>query len=250
MKPDHNQYIDKKKERASSLDINNNDCNKKANDNLNTFITSRSCFRMLLLLLILLILSVVIHVTKTNTVNANVLQEGIASEIIRFHVIANSDSVKDQALKYVIKDALVKELSLYLKDSADINEARNVVIEQLSTVQKTAENIVAQNGYNYPVTISLEPWYFPIKVYGEYTFPAGTYEALRVQIGEAKGQNWWCVMFPPLCFVDETYSIVDKETEQQLKYLLTEKEYDTLKSERTPVKVKFKLWEEFKKLFD
>lgn len=215
---------------------------------LYTFCQHNSYFRLLLLILILVISSVAIHSIKSNTVTAGELQEGIASEIIRFHVIANSDSAKDQSLKYVVKDALVNELSPTLKDAQNITEARSIIAEQLLAIQKTAEDIIRQNGYNYPVTISLEPWYFPIKVYGEYTFPAGTYEALRVQIGEAKGQNWWCVMFPPLCFVDETYSIVDKETEQQLKYLLTEKEYDTLKSEKTPVKVKFKLWEEIKKL--
>jgi len=207
-------------------------------------------FRIILLFFLLLASSVAIHIIKSTAVNAEELQEGIASEIIRFHVIANSDSAADQALKYEVKDALVKELSFSLKNAKNITEAREIINEQLPAILETAEKIVSQNDSSYPVTITLEPCYFPIKVYGDYTFPSGTYEALRVQIGEAKGQNWWCVMFPPLCFVDETYSIVDNETDQKLEYLLTEEEYETLKSEKTPVKVRFKLLEYVKKLFD
>jgi stage II sporulation protein R len=209
-----------------------------------------SHFRIVLLFLIILISSLAIHIIKANTVAAKDLQEGIAGEIIRFHVIANSDSKEDQALKYEVKDALVKEMSTYLTGAKDVSEAREIIAGRLASIQKTAQAVIGHKGYQYPVAVSLAPAYFPIKIYGDYTFPAGTYEALRVQIGEAKGQNWWCVMFPPLCFVDETYSIVDKETDQQLKYLLTEEEYESLRSEKVPVKVRFKLWESIKKLFD
>jgi stage II sporulation protein R len=203
-----------------------------------------------LLFFILLLSSLALYIIAENTVNAKEVQEGISNEIIRFHVIANSDSEEDQTLKYKVKEALVAELSLYLKDASSVAEARNILSRQLSSIQTLAETVINQNGYSYPVSVSLEPWYFPIKMYGNYTFPPGTYAALRVQIGEAKGQNWWCVMFPPLCFVDETYSIVDEDTDQQLKYLLTEEEYETLRSRKIPVKVKFKLWNSIKKWFD
>ncbi len=104
-------------------------------------------------------------------------------------------------------------------------------------------------GYHYPVTVSLENTYFPLKIYGEYNFPPGYYEALRVQIGSAEGQNWWCVMFPPLCFVDDTYSIVDETSGNKLRHLLTEEEYNSLLNKSTPIKVKFKLWESIKSIF-
>ncbi len=177
------------------------------------------------------------------------LQEGIAQEVIRFHVIANSDSSADQELKLRVKEALLKELSPKLKHISDITEGRAVIAAELSSIRTLSESVIAQEGYRYPVSVSLAPVYFPMKQYGDYTFPPGYYEALRVQIGEAKGKNWWCLMFPPLCFVDETYSIVDPEAENQLKCLLTEDEYEALKGKPLQVKYRFKLWESLKKLF-
>jgi stage II sporulation protein R len=103
--------------------------------------------------------------------------------------------------------------------------------------------------YNQDYTYIEVGCYFPLKIYGDYAFPPGNYEALRVKIGAAEGKNWWCVMFPPLCFVDETYSVVDEKSGKKLKKLLTDEEYQTLIKEKKPVKIKFKLWEKIKKLF-
>lgn len=183
------------------------------------------------------------------TAKAGDIQEGIAKEVIRFHVIANSDRPEDQELKLRVKDALVKKLSPLLKDTADIEEGRSIIRSNLPQIATAASEIIRQYGYTYSVSVSLEPSYFPMKVYGDYTFPPGSYEALRVKIGEASGQNWWCVMFPPLCFVDETYSIVNSDTENQLEQLLTEEELETIKNQGVPIKYKFKIWESIKKLF-
>jgi stage II sporulation protein R len=210
---------------------------------------SGSRLRYLLLLAILFFSWAGTCIVHANAARKNVLQEGIAKEIIRFHVIANSDSTEDQELKLKVKDALVEALSPKLKMVTDISEGRGIIISELDTIQTVAEKVIAENGYSYPVNVTLEPVYFPMKIYGDYTFPPGTYEALRVRIGEAAGKNWWCVMFPPLCFVDETYSIVDSDTEDQLKCLLTEEEYNSLKGQQISVKYKFKLWESIKKLF-
>lgn len=188
-------------------------------------------------------------IQRRAVVNAEELQKGIAQEVIRFHVIANSDCKEDQSLKIKVKNSLVQMLSPYLKNAEDITEGREILLSKMDLIQSTAEEIVKQNGYQYSITVTLEPWYFPIKVYGDYTFPPGTYEALRVQIGEAEGKNWWCVMFPPLCFVDETYNVVDKNSDEEMKCLLTEEEYQVLKNEKAPVKVKFKLLKSVKKLF-
>ncbi|MHB8129388.1 MAG: stage II sporulation protein R [Mobilitalea sp.] len=206
-------------------------------------------FQTLLLLLILVFSGIAMCLVKTNSMNNSSLQKGIAEDIIRFHVIANSDSTQDQALKLTVKNTLVKSLSPFLQDSDTIDDARKILSDKLSYIQEVAEETILQNGYHYSVAVSLENCYFPLKVYGDYTFPPGTYEALRVQIGEAEGKNWWCVMFPPLCFVEETYSIVDTDSQTKLKHLLTEEEYDTLIDQKTPIKIKFKLWEELKKLF-
>lgn len=203
------------------------------------------------LLLILLILSwILTQAVQIYATNPKKLQEGIASEIVRFHVIANSDSDEDQHLKYQVKDTLVQSLHPYLKDVKDINEAQNIINEQLPYIRYVAEQVIEENGYSYPVIASLSACYFPMKVYGEYTFPPGTYDALQVRIGDAQGQNWWCVMFPPLCFVDETYSIIDEDSEEKLKHLLTEEEFEELKNSKVPIKIKFKLLEAIKKLFE
>lgn len=210
---------------------------------------NNSKFSVIALLIFMLIYAISNKSLTTEIASATDLQESIAREIIRFHVIANSDSAEDQALKYKVKDALVKELSPILNSTSNIEEARAILKEHFTLIQELANAVIQENGYSYTVNVTLEPIYFPIKIYGDYTFPPGTYEALRVKIGEASGQNWWCVMFPPLCFVDETYSIVSDEAQEQLKYLLTEEEYETLRDQKVPVKVKFKLFQSLKKLF-
>lgn len=167
----------------------------------------------------------------------------IADEIIRFHVIANSDSDEDQALKLAVKNTLVKELAPYLKEASSKEAAKKIISDKLEYIKELAVNTIQQQGCSYPVKVSLEECYFPLKVYGEYAFPPGYYEALKVEIGNASGKNWWCVMFPPLCFIDDTYSIVDDSSGKKLKYLLSEEEYESLKINDAPVKIKFRLLE-------
>ncbi|MFT4144944.1 MAG: stage II sporulation protein R [Mobilitalea sp.] len=211
--------------------------------------TKKDKFRVYLFLSILFFCTMTSMILMAKAKADENIQSHIANEIIRFHVIANSDSDEDQALKIQVKNALVQDLSPLLNSTNTIDEARSVLLSNLNNIQTIAERIIKNEGYYYPVTVTLENTYFPLKIYGEYSFPPGYYEALRVQIGSAEGQNWWCVMFPPLCFVDETYSIVDETSGDKLKHLLTEEEYNSLLNKNTPVKVKFKLWESIKNLF-
>ncbi len=221
------------------------------NENSNAIvIDKKNKFRTLLLFFILFFCGATTLLLKANATHHKELQTGIAEDIIRFHVIANSDSDADQELKLDVRNTLVDNLSPILRETSTLEEAREILFTQLSYMKELAEATIKEHGYHYPVTVSLTECYFPLKIYGEYTFPPGYYEALRVQIGEAKGQNWWCVMFPPLCFVDETYSIVDETSGEKLKTLLTEEEYATLTSKKTPIKIKFKLFETIKTLFE
>lgn len=223
----------------------------KVNKSINnkTTISKKDKFRVYLFLSILLFCTMTSMILMAKAKASVEVQSHIAKEIIRFHVIANSDSKEDQALKLLVKNALVQDLSPLLNATNTIDEARAVLIRNIDNIQTIAEKIIDKEGYQYSVTVSLENTYFPLKIYGEYNFPPGYYEALRVQIGSAEGQNWWCVMFPPLCFVDETYSIVDETSGDKLKHLLTEEEYNSLLNSNTPIKVKFKLWESIKKIF-
>lgn len=163
------------------------------------------------------------------------LQEGIANQIIRFHVLANSDSQNDQELKLDVKDKITSYLQGKLRETSTKEEARTIIQQEMGQLKTIAESEITRQGYDYPVTIRLEHCYFPVKQYGDLTFPAGQYEALRVLIGEAEGKNWWCVMFPSLCFVNETYSVVPDESKDKLKHVLDEEEYEAIdgKSEKS-----------------
>lgn len=205
--------------------------------------------RILFLLLLLISSWLLTQAVNIHAANSDRIQESIAKEIIRFHVIANSDSDEDQQLKYQVKDALVQYMQPYLKEAKNIEEAREIILDMLPLIQNVASHVIEENDYKYDVTASILSSYFPMKVYGDYTFPPGQYEALQVRIGNAQGRNWWCVIFPPLCFVDETYSIVDEDGEEKLEYLLTEEEFDELKNEKVPIKIKLKIIESIKKLF-
>lgn len=135
--------------------------------------------------------------------------DDIKDKLIRFHVIANSDTDEDQNLKLKVRDKVVEALSEKLSNVNSLEEAENVLEENIDYVNEIAKEVIEENNYTYEVTTMLSYENFPDKVYGDYVFPQGNYEAFRVIIGEGKGQNWWCVMFPSLCFVDESKNSVD-----------------------------------------
>jgi stage II sporulation protein R len=122
--------------------------------------------------------------------------------LIRLHVIANSDSLEDQALKYQVRDTIVAELSPKLKHSQGIEESRQIVQANLARLEELAEATIANAGYAYKVKAEVGNFDFPTRSYGEIILPAGRYEAVRVVIGSGEGANWWCVLFPPLCFIN------------------------------------------------
>jgi len=124
--------------------------------------------------------------------------------LIRLHVLANSDSVADQQLKLKVRDAIIEYLAPYLEHATTKSAAKQIVFEQKEKLIAIGEQVVAMSGADYPVDIQIGIFDFPIKSYGSLVLPAGKYEAVRVLVGAAEGSNWWCVLFPPLCFVDIT----------------------------------------------
>ncbi len=178
------------------------------------------------------------------------MQEGIADQLLRLHVIANSDSAFDQETKRIVKDGLVTYMQTFLEGVSSKEETMKRIDEHIPELEETATKILRDLGVTYNVKAFLGPVNFPVKVYGDITLPAGEYDALRVQLGRAEGKNWWCIIFPNLCYVDATYQIVPAESKEQLKELLTDEEYDCIiNSKKTKVTVKFKLFEWFKDLF-
>ncbi len=171
--------------------------------------------------------------------NAN-MQKGIAKEIIRFHVIANSDKDVDQNVKLVVKDKVVKYMQGKLASTKTRYEAKQIMKREMPQIKKIAQRTIRKEGYHYSCDVQYHEREFPIKVYGDLTFPAGKYEALDVILGNAEGKNWWCVMFPSLCFVNGTYSYVPDNSKNRLKEVLTENEYRAI-SKKKKFNIEYKL---------
>ena len=160
----------------------------------------------------------------------------IKDKLIRFHVIANSDSDEDQAVKLLVRDKVIDYINIQLKDTTEVDEARNILMDNIEEVNNIAINVLRENGFDYEAKTMISRENFPDKVYGDYLFPQGNYEAFRIIIGNGDGHNWWCVMFPPLCFVDETKGDVDSNN---LKEVLV----DDNDEENNNIKCKFKIVE-------
>ncbi|MBU3100717.1 MULTISPECIES: stage II sporulation protein R [Clostridium] len=188
---------------------------------------------------------------NSTSLSGKASQSDVASKLIRFHVIANSDDKIDQNLKLKVRDSVLKYISPKIVDCKNIKESRKIINNENKNIEKIAERVIKENGFKYSVATSLSEEYFPVKTYGNITLPQGKYEAYRIIIGTGKGQNWWCVMFPPLCFVDITKGNVSYEkTEKEMKTVLSDDEYkmvdNTVSSKK--IIVKFKLGEIFTKL--
>ncbi|MBD7915170.1 stage II sporulation protein R [Clostridium sp. Sa3CUN1] len=199
--------------------------------------------KIILVIIVMLINTGFISCTNLNgrenvSYNDELVYEDIVNEIIRFHVIANSNSEEDQNLKLKVRDKVIEFVSYNLKDCTSIDESREFIIDNKSKIEEIAKEVVKENGYSYDVTSALSRENFPDKVYGDVIFPQGEYEAYRILIGEAKGENWWCVMFPPLCFVDGTKEVVDSN--KIINSLESNKDED---SNKNKVKFKFKIFE-------
>ena len=134
----------------------------------------------------------------------------LAPEVLRFHVLANSNTPEDQALKLAVKDYLLEEIRMRLgnaEDSLSKDMVSAFVLDNKHTLETAAEMFIADCGFDYPVDIRLETCEFPTRIYGEAVFPAGTYDAVRVLIGDGAGENFWCVLYPSLCYLDSAYAI-------------------------------------------
>lgn len=163
----------------------------------------------------------------------------ISNNVFRLHVLANSDSIEDQNLKYKVRDTLLSYMNDICKDCTNKQEAILLVEKNKDTFKQIALNTITNEGYSYDVNINIGIFEFPTKDYGDISLPAGCYDALRVEIGEAKGRNWWCVMFPPLCFVDISSGIVSEESKELLENNMSEEEF-ALVSNDSNIKIKFK----------
>lgn len=175
---------------------------------------------------------------------ATTMVSGLSENVIRFHVIANSDTKEDQLLKENVRDAVLLYMEPVLEDSPSIEETRKRIQEHEEEITGVAEQVLDNWGKDYSVYTELKHEDFPTKTYGDIIFPAGNYEAYRIVIGEGKGQNWWCVMFPPLCYVDAATGVVPLEGKEELQKNLTKEQYDIVAFQADkPYDVRFKIIE-------
>ena len=215
----------------------------------------RGQFKILLFLLICILLYSTWTIASSQSKLSN-------EDFIRFHVIANSDSNDDQQLKLAVRDGVMakinseliretmaQELAEETRVSLDLEQSRKYIQDNLAEIEETAERIIRENGYDYRVEAELGVKWIPQKTYGDVIFPSGNYEALNITIGEGKGQNWWCVLFPPLCLIGAEPPEDEELAEEALdiyKDILLDPKYEPLteeKTEPTTLKLKFKTLE-------
>ncbi len=201
--------------------------------------------RFLILIFLLFIYTIICAVSYVNAVSSN-----IESSVFRLHVIANSDSKEDQDLKYIVRDNILTYINEISKNASTKEEVIEIARNNIDTIKQIAQETVYENGYNYSVNIKIGNFAFPTKQYGDISLPSGFYDALRVEIGSASGQNWWCVMFPPLCFVDVSSGVVPEESKEVLQENLSYEEYNLLSENQnnSDINFKFKIVELFQNI--
>lgn len=177
---------------------------------------------------------------------ASSISSDLSKSVFRLHVIANSDSDEDQSLKLQVRDKLLDYMNSITANVSSKDDAIKIAQDHQKDFQIIAEQTILDKGYSYPVTVEIGNYEFPTKHYGDITLPSGYYDALRVKIGDACGHNWWCVLFPPLCFVDVTSGIVPESSKDQLKENMSSEDYSIISNDNSLTEFKFKIVELFK----
>ena len=157
------------------------------------------------------------------------IQGSLSKEVFRFHVLADSDSDEAQRVKLKVRDKVLEYMKQTMPGNEDMvsaSQTKRWAKEHLREIEDIAESVIREEGYSYRAKAEVSVSYFPDKRYGDITFPQGYYEALRIKLGKAKGHNWWCVLYPNLCFTSATCAVVDEEGKEELKEVLTDEEYE------------------------
>ena len=166
--------------------------------------------------------------------------DDLRTDVVRLHILANSDSEEDQALKLKVRDAVLANSSVLFEDDLTYYETEKRIFNHLDEIQRIAESVIKGNGYTYAVQCALVNMEFDERVYEDFTMPAGNYDALRITIGAAEGHNWWCVMYPPLCLpaAEKPEKYTEVFTAEEIKILQNPQNF----------KIEFKCVELYKKL--
>lgn len=191
----------------------------------------------------ILIFLLLIYILISANAYTNAVCSDISDSVFRLHVIANSDTAEDQNLKYIVRDNILEYMNYITSSATSKDEIIEIVSNHLENFKKIAQDTVYEQGFNYEVSVEIGNFEFPTKTYGDISFPADFYDALRIKIGNAEGQNWWCVMFPPLCFIDVSSGVVPDDSKEILESELSEEEYQLITGTENQSKIKFKIVE-------
>lgn len=208
--------------------------------------------KLIFIFTLIILIFIYVFLLSINYVKA--VSCNLSDSVLRLHIIANSNSTDDQNLKLKVRDNIIKYMNTLTSDCSNKSDVISKVSNNLDKFKEIAINTIKENGYNYNVNLEIGNFYFTTKSYGDISFPSGYYDALKIEIGEAVGQNWWCVLFPPLCFVNSTTGIVPDESKEELKESVNSEGYkiisegNTNESNEPDIKIKFKLIEFFNNL--
>ena len=176
----------------------------------------------------------------------------LSGALVRLHILANSNSEEDQALKIAVRDRIIRESGNIFENSQSPDDALACATKNIELISAIAKDEISDRGYDYDVNVKIGRFPFPTKTYNDIMLPAGKYNAVRIEIGSGKGENWWCVMYPPLCFTDTAISI-SQESRQKLKESLSPDDYSLITNQShgsIPVEVRFKIVELFQELIN
>lgn len=198
-------------------------------------------FKYIAILLLLLALFILVSANSY----ATTISQDLSKNFFRLHILANSDSAEDQELKLKVRDAIIDYMGTLQYDGLNKDDVILLTTNHLNDFKNIAQKVLKENNCNYAVNLEVGNFHFPTKEYGNISLPAGFYDGLKIEIGDAKGQNWWCSLFPPLCFVDISSGVIDETAENTLKENLSSEEFAIITEDSEEIKLKIKLLELF-----
>lgn len=170
-------------------------------------------------------------------------QKGLSDNLLRLHIVSNSNSEFDKEIKLMVRDAIIKEAGNKFSHAESKKECRRLLLSESEEIEKTAQRILDENNTGYTAKVSLEKLYIPRKTYDGIILPEGSYEGFMVRLGKSEGENWWCVVYPPLCFTEEVCGELSDEAKEYLRQTLPAESYNLITGDGISIKYKFKIVE-------
>lgn len=176
------------------------------------------------------------------------VQKNLSDELLRLHIVANSNSELDQEIKIKVRDEIIKGSREKFQNAESKEEFKKKLLRESGKIEKIADDVLKESNVGYDAAVSFEKVYIPRKSYDGLILPEGNYDAMVIRLGEAKGQNWWCVVYPPLCFTEDVCGSLSEEAEEYLKKTLSPESYELIKEEGISFEYKFKVVELLQKV--